>query len=392
MLKHIRMPQLLWIVALTFFMLCAAYVIYAGIVRAGSARWIDGTVFYVVGKCLASGNSPYNGAQYTSQRERERLPEYVQPDTGGGCPYPLSVAFVAFPMALFRWQVARRILDAANVAAFAALCFFCMDLARRTRLKGWRDPALYVFAGLSCLVSALPGTLYVGQVGLIALAGGIGACWAWMRGIPLLAACFVILGSVKPQIAFLPLFYLLVTGAHVPVISGGVVVAGASLLGLAFLPGPIGDTLADMQRSYAAYRTGLPYNSLENYSSIAAVLGKIDSGEIIMRACAAAGCLGAAALACAARRGRQSVESQAPSTVKYPFASPVWHLILISVCSAAFMPLHPYDLVVFCPAITLLAIARNQWAAGAVAAAIITASRSGLMERYTGFAPRFLLN
>lgn len=52
--------------------------------------------------------------------------------------------------------------------------------------------------GLGCLISAIPATIFVGQLSLVALAGALGAFYFSEHKKFFIAGLFVVLASVKP--------------------------------------------------------------------------------------------------------------------------------------------------------------------------------------------------
>jgi hypothetical protein len=186
-----------------------------------SAGQFDTQYFYVAGKCLWRGISPYDPSNFAS------CSHGFSGLHNSGYLYPPQ--FGAFAMLLsslsFLW--ARAIVTAINLIAIIYLSFYCIRIVNRASAHGRAGVA----SGMICLIPAIilgnPFTahvLWLGQTSLMVTAA-LAAAWvygrrpqqAWLGGL------FIGLSTIKPQIAFLPILWLLFEGRWAAIAVGALV-------------------------------------------------------------------------------------------------------------------------------------------------------------------------
>ncbi len=226
-----------------------------------SNRGLDAHVFYLGGMTWISGESAYDRSAYVESfaafaekygaRDDLNRSVFVCPPTVA--PLALGLAFVGWPKALI-------LLEILQILAYLALAYFCIALTRRPEehciLPQDNFTVFAIVAGF-CF-GAVNATMLFGQLGLIALAGAVGAVHAWRNGRVTLTVTLLIVASVKPQISFMFVPFLLGAGAWKPVLWAAVV----SIVMMFIMEMPAGmSTLPErLSGSFAAYQ-GHSFNS-----------------------------------------------------------------------------------------------------------------------------------
>ncbi|HUW84197.1 MAG TPA: glycosyltransferase family 87 protein [Phycisphaerae bacterium] len=336
--------------AVSFALLCGLYVVRAGLFAGGDYRAVDAYWHYAAGKCWLHGESPYHVDSFYA-RWREAF------DRGPVSPYvfPPTMAIVAVPMALLPWVGGQWLFDAANLLALLLVLYFSKRLIDRSGLVSPRSPGKWIWPGAACLISGVPACIFVGQVGLIAAAGLVGALYSWQRGRAWWCAAFVVVASAKPQVSLLLLVYMFVVGRRRGVVLGGLAVAALAALVLAWAPGE--SLSSDVRQSIEGYRL-IPFNRWERYDTLSRVLGRTPLESV-----AVYGAMGAAAvLVCLIgfrdglriRTGRVSDDDRAGFSADNP---PVLlpSIVLVLAATGLFMPLHVYDFGLYVPVMVSLA-------------------------------------
>jgi hypothetical protein len=243
-------------------MLCARIAL---LLRANQVfpRWLDGHWIYVAGVCWAHDRSPYDVETfYTAWRESVPIP------TRAPFLYPPTLALVSVPLSAFPWEIARHVIDALNVLSLVAVLAGCAGLLRtwkRERLSAWEWAAL----GAAALMSSHGAVIHIGQTGLFALAGALGALYFGQAGRSWLAAGCVVVATIKPQLTVLLLLWALIQTDWRPIAAG---LAAAALLSIAIVGlTHEGSIFAAVQAS-AAGHMARPHNALGNYSGFYALL------------------------------------------------------------------------------------------------------------------------
>lgn len=349
-------------------LLAFAYDVRSGFFYTGPSDWLDGEFFFVAGKAWARGASPYDLDVFHAIW-RDHLP--IAPF--GSFVYPPTAVLLALPLAPFDANTAERLYDVANLAALIAVWGLGAALLRRARPE--TDPLLIVaLIAATGFIAQVPGSLGIGQPGLFALLGILGAALCHLEQRPWLGAGFVALASVKPQLALIPLVYLFAAGGHRVVVRGVVV---AALIAAA------GTAVPSFEHAWHGYRESLQFhremgfNQGDEYSSLTALLANFGVRDLAL---GWGVFLGAALAVVLGSRARASGEHL------------LLHLAVTLVLGLVFVPVHTYDWVLLVGAVMLLATARPRWAALSMAFAMVLLSRhrnieSGLRETLGSSTP-----
>jgi hypothetical protein len=165
---------------------------------------------------------------------------------------------LSVPVALLAWTSAHVLYDAFNVGAFFLTFFLLWRIAQLHRPvpPPWR---VAVALAVAALCSAVPAVIYTGQTSIIVTLGIAGMLYGVLTDRLWVAACWMVLASIKPQLSLLPFLWLCVWRPGLlprAIVTMGAVVAWS--LFLAWDPGFVNGLL----ESLAIYRQ-LPFNRLE---------------------------------------------------------------------------------------------------------------------------------
>jgi hypothetical protein len=289
-------------------------------------RW-----FYAAGKAWLQGVSPHVPDRFNevwSAHFGAPLAPFANPPTA---------VVITVPVALLPWDSAFHLYDAINIASYALILLFLLGIVRHhdPQPPPWRTALALALAASS---SAVPGVIYAGQTSLVVAVGIAGMLYCTLKQRLWMAAAWMVLASIKPQLSLLPFIWLCVWRPgllpRTAVIIGAVV--AASFL-LAWDPQFLGGIL----RSLEVYRT-LPFNRLENSS--VGLYRWFGAGPVgwIAPLCAVL------ATAWIAHRARAAA---APAALGIPM-----------LLTALLMPIHPYDLtILMIPVCLLVAFSWSWW-------------------------------
>jgi Glycosyltransferase family 87 len=218
--------------------------------QAHDFRWL-----YVAGRAWLEGTSPHVPANFF------KVWNALLGNAEAPLASPPTLAVVSVPVALLPWDRAYILYDAINIAAYALILLFLLGTVRH---RGPPPPRwrIALALGVVALSSAVPGVIYAGQTSLVATAGIAGALYCTLKGRLWLAACWMVLASIKPQLSLLPLVWLCVWRPMLlprTALTVGMVVAAS--LALAWDP----QFLSGMIEGLRMYRN-FPFNRLENSS------------------------------------------------------------------------------------------------------------------------------
>lgn len=232
----------LWIAAAAVLIGCAALSL-----RPGPNRWRDGQFLHVAGKVWLQGESPYRFEAFHAEWRATVAPKLRGLERS--FVYPPTSAVLALPLGALPYDVARTLYDVLSLLALVGSAILTGRLLRAE----WTGPATLIALSVS---SWQLGNLFLGQTGLLALVGVLGAIWAHREGRPWLGALAVVVASIKPQLSALPLLALLVMGGWRPVLYGAAFCAGVSVLAVA----PAGlEIVAQLEDSLARHLV-IPFN------------------------------------------------------------------------------------------------------------------------------------
>ncbi|MDY6992067.1 MAG: glycosyltransferase family 87 protein [Pseudomonadota bacterium] len=175
-------------------------------------RHIDSRTIYVSGLCWLTGQSPYNVETFTQMWNQQMHQQQFQPKISQGQVvflYPPSLGIIAIPLALLSWETAQAVWDLINVLALIAMALFSALLLRKLHLH-WGKIGLGIGFSIWGQMSYILAVIVLGQTALLVTAATLAAFyWAWQRYF-WLAALSIVIASIKPQISFLPIIYLLI--------------------------------------------------------------------------------------------------------------------------------------------------------------------------------------
>lgn len=358
------------------------YIIDRGFFASGNGRWIDAQFFYIAGRCWLNHDLPYNfeafNRHWQDVFETQAISSFV---------YPPSLAFLAIPMGLFSWTIAKWILNAINLFAFLGVWFFTFRLTATHDRVNSRSLKPGIFLILSGFISAIPAVLYIGQMGLIALCGILGSFYAWQYRQRWLFGMFFILSTFKPQISFIPVVYLLSIADRRFLLPGSLFATFAMLSPLLGQSGSILDIPRQLVESYRIH-LALPFNDRSNYVSLPALLGKTELSSLAIAMGLVVALLVALALAYLYKRNfpRGASQSFKQPTLDNVQADPVRHLQILFALVAALIPLQKYDLIVYIPLLGTLPILVKFHRILPLLAMILAVARIDNVETIVGIA------
>ncbi len=328
----------------------AVYLVYAGTLKPSQARGRNTHFYYAAGKCWLAGESPYNFRAFSSRLGRTfDLPP--QPFV-----YPPTVSVVCVPLAILPWKVARVVFDCLNFAALAAVCCFSALIVGRAASLDWRSPPIWAWTGVGLLLlSPIVLCIYVAQISLIALAGVLATICCWSTRRPWLGALPLVFASVKPQLSILPFTYMLVAGG-LRLLPGLLLAAVVTVATLAITS--VSALRADLAESLRGH-LALEFNRCENFASLSSLLGRPPLGMGGVRAGTGVAVLLMirAALCDRPRQPPQVVLSVDSRTASSTLSGlPLMSFALILAAAGLFGPLHDYDLGLYLPLVTMLAV------------------------------------
>lgn len=226
-----------------------------GIGREGFAHGqFDMHFFYIAGHCLRQGLSPYNSVLFDSCRQGfPDIGAYFLPPQAA----PLSILLSSLP---FSW--ARALIVTVNLVCVIGLAALCALPPKFETDLGVPDPAPEARWLIPALILGNPFTtlvLWLGQTSLIATASLAGG-WVWARrGNAWLGGVLIAIGTIKPQIAFLVVLWL-VFEQRWKVLTIAAAVSLLMSLPEILVSGPIG-AFADWLLAIGRFRL-IPYNQL----------------------------------------------------------------------------------------------------------------------------------
>ena len=355
------------------FVLATAYAVAP--LRQQLRYWNDFAFAYTAGLAWLHGASPYDVLRWHQEWVA------IKPAFSAVVPsqpflYPPSFALIAVPVALLPWLVAARLWDVVNVLAFAGLCVFSVRMlpaapgeageARELRQGSRQVP--WLFLALAALLGALRWALSESQlVGVPALAI-VAAFWAWHARRPGLLAVFAFVAALKPHVALLPLAYLFLNGGAVAI---ALAAAAAVLVGvLAMLPSGLSALPGHVADAYAKHMA-IGFNGLDQFTSASALFATHDPQRVLFTLCPLLGLCVVAWLSVLRRSGPRSADD--------PLFQPLWQLSVVVAASAAFVPLHAYDLITYIPLVILASTIRPRLLAAAVVVSAHLACRGAAL-------------
>ncbi len=204
---------------------------YLTVWTATDYRGVDGRVWYIAAATWQEGASAYDREAYAERfyrwQEEQGQDDKLDNINRSVFVSPPTVAPLMYGMTLLKWPDAMIILDSFQLLSFLAIAFFCIKLtATNTDIRKEIDPyTVFVIALAGCL-GAINNTMNYGQMGVFALAGGIGAIYAWRDKNFWLCVAMVLLSSFKPHVAAFCIMFLMGAGAWRALFTAGFIALG----------------------------------------------------------------------------------------------------------------------------------------------------------------------
>jgi hypothetical protein len=341
--------------------------------RSRVRPWSDFAFVYAAGRSWLKGFSPYDFDRWNAEWAAVRPPETVvsQPMPFMYFPHwaPLAVFFGALP-----WPVASRLWDACNVLAHFGTCALCLKLSPGSLREKLRRPGIVLLIAIATFNPAVRYAVWQSQMSLLPTLGVVGAFWAWQEKKTLWLAVFAFIASLKPQISFLPVLFLLLNGGHAGLLWGA---AAAIAIGTsAMLPSGLERLPSDVAHCYGLHMN-LTFNQPSEYFSVPALGANALSGNGFMLTSLVFGTGAVAALTYARRVGVGFLSQTVHQTE--------WLLSMVVAITAASMPIHGYDLVLYTPLVLAAYPLRHSWPAWVVLPLILSAGRPHFVARFLPF-------
>lgn len=348
------------IMGVFFLVLGIAYAISPFFKEVTNGRHIDSCQFYVHGVCWLSGKSPYDLEVYRGVWKERMENETFRPElpkAKGAAVHPPSLAIYTMPSAFFAWETAKYYYDFMNVVFLLAIIFFLTRLIKDLPSTRADVGKIGIVMGLGCFISAVPATIFTGQLSLLALTGCFGAFYFSERKQLFIAGLFVVLASIKPHLTLPFIIYLFIMQRDWRFFGWSSLLVGVTFLGILImgcdLMNPIPEILANLQ-SYN--REGGPSSpsKMPGLTYLTAYLG-ISRAILILLGLAIV-----TALALWFRKMSIAPNNQETSEtwVSHKKEQGILAMALIFSVTALFMPLHGYDYTIFFTVVILLAVVR----------------------------------
>jgi hypothetical protein len=169
----------------------------------------DQAYFYVAGKCLLHGTSPYDPASYAVESKGF---DDLRNDAYS---YPPQFGSICLVLGALPFLAARIVMLGINIACLLLLIRLCAGPPKVPSDPGVPDPAPESRWLIPAIILGNPFTahvLWMGQSSLIAIAAVTGGWVFAKRGRTWLGGLLIGLSTVKPQFAILPCLWLLLEG------------------------------------------------------------------------------------------------------------------------------------------------------------------------------------
>ncbi len=338
-------------------------------------RWSDFAFIYTAGKSWLHGLSPYDIPSWREEWLAVRPVFWEHAD--GIAPtqpflYPPHWIGLASALALLPWPAANRLWDAVNLLSFVGLCAFSVALAPRNRSAAARI-ALYGGLALACLNGAVRYSFFNSQMSLLPTCAVVAAFWAARERRRAWLIAFVFVATLKPQIALLPLIYLLLNGSVIEVLLGSLAAALVSSITVLRVGPSL--LLQQLSQCYAGHMQ-LAFNDLGHFTSVSSLFAGTRHAALAKSLSPLFG-VGAVVLFSLWRRRSPRLAQRGP----------LWAIALCLAFSATFVPLHEYDLGLYTSLFVLLGEVRERSLAAALGGLAFLAGRVPVLEGITHLHP-----
>lgn len=344
----------LWVLSSLPLIACSIFVIHSLWFSNSHLRGADGHIFYVAGKVWLAGESPYDRDSMLKHFNQSAAENQTNNYASQGLFIsPPTLAPLSIFLGSFRWSTSLYLLELLNIFGFALIAYFCASI-----IRNFKDSPISPFSlfcvGFSGFIGAIEATLILGQLAILALAGGFGVIYAWRKKRVWMGVLFILVASWKPQISFLLLLYIFFTGWITPFIIAGVI-ATLILISAEYNAG-IGELISRFIGALEAYQEN-PYNSdISNKINITAVFGNRSITSILFVVGFAAATLITLLMGVSHFRAMRNTETVNGHEFKQNWK---YHILFCLLLTGAFVPLNSYDLVVVAACVMLTPLCLN---------------------------------
>jgi hypothetical protein len=325
--------------------------------------WSDFAFVCAAGRTWLKGGSPYDFTTWNAEWEAIR-PASVVVSQPMPYMYPPHWAPLAILAAALPWSVASRVWDVVSILSFGATALLSVKLLGSIVPDAIRRPGAWASIAFAALNPAIHYSAWQSQMALFATLGVVGAFWAWHRKRVAWLAVFGFIASLKPQVSLPALLYLFFSGGHVGLMLGGA--AAGVVGGLAMIPSGLKALPAQFADCYGRH-VQIVFNAPREFSNLLAFFPWSGGTRQFLSVSTAAGVAGSIALVVAARQARKRNPALVPN--------PLWQLGIVMAVTAALMPVHAYDLVIYTPLVVLAYELRWRWVASLIVALSLFAAR-----------------
>jgi hypothetical protein len=343
-----------WAVALSMLVGAAIHTLLP--LRHLQRGWNDFAFIYAAGRTWLHGLSPFDVDAYGPQWSAV-TPSHFE----GVAPKPLTYmypphfALFAVPLSLLGWTTAVRAWDAIGILSYVAVVVISSRISSLRRRSVVSDPWWWVFLALATWNEGVRWTLNGGQMPLLPLVGVVGVFWALAEKRTAWLALFAFIAALKPQIGFVPLLYVAMNGGLAGVVWGGV--AALIVGGVAMAPTHIGLFPSQLASCFRCHQS-IAFNAPDQMDGILALLARFDPNRRFV--------LLTPLLSLAFTGWLTRVRRVGGTALAAALGEPSKQAAIVLAGTAAIMPLHAYDLVIYSPLILLAYDMRPRWLALAI--------------------------
>jgi hypothetical protein len=355
-----------WPIAVTLVVAAVGYAFWP--LHARIRPWSDFAFVCAAGRTWLMGASPYDFPTWNAEWAAIR-PPWVVVSQPMPYMYPPHWAPLAILAAAVPWSVASSAWDAVSVLSFVATALLSVQLLE-IGPNPVRQPGAWASIAFAALNPAVHYSAWQSQMALFPMLGVVGAFWAWHKKKVAWLAVFGFIASLKPQVSLPALLYLALSGGHLGLLIGGAAAAGVGVV--AMIPSGLGALRAQWANCYALH-VQIEFNQPEEFSNLLSLLPWRGGARQFLSVSTAAGMAAAVVMVVVARVARKRHPAHVPNAL--------WQLSVVLAVTAALMPVHAYDLVIYTPLFVLAYELRWRWVASVLVVLILTA-RLHLLSAY----------
>ncbi|BAP55028.1 hypothetical protein THII_0731 [Thioploca ingrica] len=349
------------LIGILFLVLGMAYAISPFFKEVTIERHGDARYLYINGVCWFSGKCPYHTDIYKEvwkerMKNESSRKELGGKDGGAAAPlYPPSLAIYTMPSIFFAWDTAKYYYDIMSVICLLTMMFFLTRLIKDLPEVRANVGKIGLVMGLGCLISAIPATIFVGQLSLVALAGALGAFYFSEHKRFFIAGLFVVLASIKPHLTLPFVIYLFIQQKNWRLFGWSSLLVGTTFLGILIMGGdlnPLPEIMVNYQ-TYTHYKADVS-SKLPGLTYLTTSLG-IDRAILILLGLVIMTLLAFWFRKINTMSHHQNLSKTEENRMK---EQGILEMAFIFTLTALFMPLHGYDYSIFFPVVVLLVVVR----------------------------------